>query len=86
MGNTFLDEVEKNTDGFKNFDPDFINANPRLLPILQHLSGAFSKASLKKQVGSVSDTQVSRPAAKRLADLLTKSKFTPATIDKGQIL
>jgi len=85
MGTVFLDEVEKSTGGFQEFEPDFINANPHLLPILQHLSGVFSKSSLRKQVGSVSDTQISRPAARRLADLLTQ-KVTPENVNKGEIL
>ncbi len=84
-GARFLDQVEAATDHFSNFDPAFIQRNPHLLPILQHLGGLFSKAALKKQVGSVSDSSISRPAAIRLSTLL-KTRVDPTSVDKGQIL
>lgn len=84
-GVRFLDYVEEKTNGFTEFDPEFIQKNPYLLPILQHLSGVFSKSSLKKYVGSVSDTSISKPAAKRLSELL-KQRVVPASVNKGQIL
>src|ERR1035441_4341339 len=37
-GVRFLDQIEKATSNFTNFDPAFINQNPYLLPVLQHLS------------------------------------------------
>ena len=40
-GARFLDQVEAATDHFSNFDPAFIQRNPHLLPILQHLGGLF---------------------------------------------
>jgi hypothetical protein len=80
-----LDYVEQETDGFRHFAPDFINKNPHLLPILQHLSGVFSKAALKRIVGSVSDNSISRPAAARLAELLSE-RVVADTINKGEIL
>ena len=42
-GVRFLDHVEERTNGFTDFDAEFIQKNPYLLPILQHLSGVFSK-------------------------------------------
>jgi hypothetical protein len=84
-GVRFLDYVEEKTNGFTEFDPEFIQNNPYLLPILQHLSGVFSKSSLKKYVGSVSDTSISKPAAKRLSELL-KERVVPAYVNKGEIL
>jgi len=84
-GVRFLDSVEKMTKGFTAFDPDFIHANPYLLPIFQHLAGVFSKAALKKKVGSVSDISISRPASKRLADLL-RERVKPRDVNKGEIL
>jgi hypothetical protein len=80
-----LDYVEVQTDGFQTFDPNFINKNPYLLPIFLHLSGIFSKAALKRIVGSVSDNSISRPASIRLAELLTK-RVMPNSINKGEIL
>jgi len=85
IGITFLDDVERSTEGFKQFSAEFIAANPYFLPILQHLSGVFSKAKLKELVGSVSDTGISRPAAARLAKVLAE-RVDPARINKGEIL
>lgn len=84
-GEQFFDDVETGTSGFTSFDPSYIQTNPHLLPIFQHLSGVFSKSALKKQVGSVSDTAISGPAAKRLADLLSQ-RVDPSRILKGEIL
>jgi len=84
-GVRFLDNVEKMTKGFIEFEPDFIRKNPYLLPILQHLAGMFSKSALKKKVGSVSDTAISKPASKRLSELL-KERVDPKSVNKGEIL
>jgi hypothetical protein len=84
-GVKYLEEIKAGTDGFRTWSPEFIKANPHTLPLLQHLSGIFSKAALKKQVGSVSDNSISSPAAKRLADLLT-ARVVPEAIREGEIL
>ncbi len=84
-GIRFLDQIEKATDNFTTFDPAFINQNPYLLPVLQHLSGIFSKAALKRQVGSVSDNSISKPAASRLATIL-RDRVVAADVNKGEIL
>lgn len=85
IGVLFLDEVERSTNGFKVFTAEFITENPYLLPIWQHLSGVFSKAKLKKLVGSVSDTHISKPAAARLAKMLAE-RVDSTRINKGEIL
>lgn len=79
------DETKVLTEGFTRFDADTLYNNPHLLPILQHLEGIFSKASLKKEVGSVSDTGFSKPASKRLEALLS-DRVNPAVISKENIL
>ena len=84
-GVRFLDSVEKLTKNFTSFEPDFIHKNPYLLPLLQHLAGVFSKSALKKQVGSVSDTSISKPASQRLS-LLLHERVDPTTVNKGEIL
>ena len=84
-GVLYLEEVKAGTEGFRNWSPDFIRMNPHTLPLLQHLSGVFSKAALKKQVGSVSDNSISRPAALRLAALL-ESRVIPEDVREGEIL
>ena len=84
-GVIYLEEVKVGTDGFRNWSPDFILENPHTLPLLQHLSGVFSKAALKRQVGHVSDNSISRPAADRLATLL-KSRVDPENVREGEVL
>jgi hypothetical protein len=85
VAESFYDEVEVGTDGFSHFDPAYLAENPHILPLLQHLGGVFSKAKLKEQVGSVSDTSISRPAAARLAKLLS-DRVDPEKVVKGEIL
>jgi hypothetical protein len=73
------------TDNFTVFDANALFENPQLLPIFQHLAGVFSKANLKKEVGSVSDTGFSKPASERLA-LLLQNRVNPDLISKPNIL
>ena len=84
-GNHFFDELRLGTRGFSTFNENYLIENPHFLPLLQHLSGSFSKARLREQVGSVSDTKISKPAANRLAKLL-KERIDPGSIVKAQIL
>lgn len=84
-GVKYLEEIKSGTDGFKKWDAEFIRSNPHTLPLLQHLAGIFSKAALKKQVGSVSDNSISLPAAKRLAEVLSV-RVIPAEVREGEIL
>lgn len=85
LGATFLENVDKMSSGFTQFDPEFIQKNPYLLPLLQHLAGVFSKSKLKELVGTVSDNSISKPAAQRLAALL-RERVDPKTVNKGEIL
>jgi hypothetical protein len=85
LGASFLDNLETTSHGFTSFDPGFIQRNPYLLPLLQHLAGVFSKAKLKELVGSVSDGSISKPAAERLAKLLSE-RVDPKSVNKGEIL
>jgi hypothetical protein len=84
-GIRYLEEIKTGTDGFRTWTPEWIKANPHTLPLLQHLSGIFSKAALKKQVGSVSDNNISLPAAKRLAAVL-EQRVLPSDVREGEIL
>ena len=52
-GSLYLNDVRAATDGFSTWSPDYIHDNPHTLPLLQHLAGVFSKAALKRLVGSV---------------------------------
>lgn len=84
-GAKYLDKVKKETNGFKDWEPKFIKDNPYTLPLLQHLAGLFSKAALKKAVGSVSDTAISAPAAVRLSTLL-KARVISGEVREGEVL
>lgn len=84
-GVQYLEEVKNGTNSFKEWDPEFIKRNPHTLPLLQHLAGIFSKAALIKQVGSVSDNNISAPAADRLSAILA-ARVIPDDVREGEIL
>ncbi len=85
LGATFLENLDTVSKGFTQFDSLFIQQNPYLLPLLQHLAWIFSKSKLKELIGSVSDNAISKPAAQRLAALLSE-RVDPKTVNKGEIL
>ncbi len=85
VGETLFDELSANSAGFSNFDPVYILENPHFLPLIQHLCGIFSKAQLKRLVGSVSDTKISKPAATKLVNLIT-TRLDPNSVAKSDIL
>lgn len=82
---SLYEDVKAQTHGFTRFDTAYLVKNPHVLPLLQHLSGIFSKAKLKEHVGSVSDHRISRPAAERLSKLLAE-RVDPQGVIKGEIL
>lgn len=84
-GLDLLNELEALTNGFTQFDPALLYQKPYFLPLLQHLAGVFSKANLKKIIGSASDTSISKPAAQRLSAYLTE-RVDAASVNKGEIL
>ena len=84
-GLDLLNELEALTNGFTQFDPALLYQKPYFLPLLQHLAGVFSKANLKKIIGSASDVSISKPAAQRLAAYLTE-RVDAASVNKGEIL
>ena len=85
VGTIFFEKAYEITDGFQSFSSESIYNHSYLLPIFQHLSGIFSKSALKKQIGSVSDTSISRPASERLAKLL-EERVLPSNINRGEVL
>ncbi len=72
------------TEGFSVFNPKTIKANPHLLPVFQNALNQ-SKAQLKRRVGSVSDTSISKPASEKLAELLD-SQYSTADVQESNIL
>ncbi|MEB3148130.1 MAG: hypothetical protein VKL60_03815 [Sphaerospermopsis sp.] len=85
VAQNLIDELRISTNNFQVFEADYINKNPRMLPIFQRLINVRSKSELKKRVGNVSDNSISKPAAKRLADILN-SNTTNKNIDDQEIL
>lgn len=85
LGAAFLENVEQKSHAFTKFDVEFIQDNPYLLPLFQHLAGVFSKSKLKELVGSVSDSSISKPAATRLAKILA-DRVDAKSVNKGEIL
>ena len=85
VGRRYLREIEQETNGFRDISDEFVKNNPHYLPIFQHLSGIFSKAALKRHVGSVSDNSISGPAAQRLGNLI-RERVDPANVNQGEIL
>jgi len=79
------DTANQITSNFTVFEAKVLFDNPHLLPIFQHLAGVFSKATLKREVGSVSDKGFSKPAAEKLAILL-KERVRSESIVKANIL
>ena len=65
-----LERMESQTNGFTRFDAAFVSDNAYLLPVFQRLLNISSKSKLKEAVGSVNDNSISKPAGKRIADLL----------------
>jgi hypothetical protein len=80
-----LTELEKATDKFMRFSPQYISQNPQMLPVLQRLANISSKAELKRRIGSVSDNAVSIRAAERLAEILNERQPGRA-LQRPQIL
>jgi hypothetical protein len=85
MTGNLLTELEAETNHFKEFRPEYITKNPRMLPILQRLANIPSKAALKKTIGSVSDNTISQSASLKLANLLNE-RSPGRAINRGQIL
>lgn len=69
------EEARKRSNDFRDVDEDWLYESPELLPVLLHAAGTFSKAVLAREVGQVSDSGVSRPAARRLEAFFEK-RFT----------
>ena len=79
-----FDEALALTNGFSEFFPETIKENPHLLPVFQN-SLNVSKAQLKRQVGSVSDTSISKPASEKLSELLSNRRTT-LNVQRANIL
>lgn len=80
-----LNELEQATNGFIEFDYNYIQSHPYMLPILQRLANISSKAELKKRIGNVSDNAISASAARKMSEILNQRK-PGENMNRGQIL
>ncbi|MFB2935734.1 hypothetical protein ACE1B6_10810 [Aerosakkonemataceae cyanobacterium BLCC-F154] len=80
-----LNELEQATNGFIEFDSNYIQSHPYMLPILQRLANISSKAELKKRIGNVSDNTISASAARKMSEILNQRK-PGENMNRGQIL
>lgn len=81
---TLFETAQQLTNGFTTFDTDTLHQNSALLPVFQNIL-ALSKAQLKNKIGAMSDTNLSKPGATRLAELL-KNTVKPHQISETKIL
>ena len=79
-----FDEAFNLTKGFSEFNSNAIKERPHLLPVFQNSLG-LSKAQLRRQVGSVSDISISKPASEKLSELL-RTKCQSTNIQESNIL
>lgn len=78
-------EMEILSRGFTQFDSALLRQRPEMLPLLQHIGGVFSKAALKRTIGSVSDSAISQPAADRFSEYL-QQHVQPAEVRETAII
>lgn len=81
----YFEHVKQETKNFETFSSEFIYNHPQYLPIFQHIGGFESKSDLKDMVGTVSDTGISNPASKRLADALSE-RVDPSATNEDKVL
>ncbi len=65
-----LADLADDTDEFAEIDAAYIEEHPHLLPILMRIAGIFSKAELKRKIGTASDQRIGASAAAKLEQLL----------------
>jgi len=75
-----FDNAQKFTDNFTVFNEKDLIDNSEILPVFQNLL-TLSKAQLIKKIGSISDSAISKPAAKKLVQLLTE-QLSGKTVNK----
>ncbi len=67
-----IESLADETDGCQRIDAAYVEAHPHLLPMFMRIGGVFSKAELKKIVGSASDQRIGKVAATKLSELVSR--------------
>ncbi|MBN3928026.1 hypothetical protein [Nostoc sp. NMS4] len=73
FANSLVDNLFKETDDLKFLQPEYLSANPGLLPLFQQLAGLRSKSELKREVGNVSDKRISKVVANKISDRINRN-------------
>lgn len=82
----WLDTLSCETDEFTQLDAVYIQAHPAWLPLFMRIAGVFSKAELKRLIGSATDQRISAPAAAKLAGLVHDRVTGVSALTQGEVL
>jgi hypothetical protein len=82
----WLNKLSSETDAFTKLDAAYIRAHPAWLPLFMRIAGVFSKAELKRRIGSATDRQISAPAAAKLARLVHDQATGASALTRGEVL
>ncbi len=81
-----LSKLACDTENFLEIDAAYMCAHPALLPLYMRIGGIFSKAELKRLIGTASDNHISTPAAAKLAVLIQSRVRGPSPLTQGEVL
>lgn len=76
FANSLVDNLFKETDDLRFLPPEYLSANPGLLPLFQQLAGLRSKSELKREVGNVSDKSISKVVANKIVERINRNLRT----------
>ncbi|MHC5822777.1 MAG: hypothetical protein ACYT04_44820, partial [Nostoc sp.] len=76
FANFLVDNLFKETDDLRFLPPEYLSANPGLLPLFQQLAGLRSKSELKREVGNVSDKSISKVVANKIVERINRNLRT----------
>jgi hypothetical protein len=82
----WLATLSSETDDFAKLDASYIQAHPAWLPLFMRIAGVFSKAELKRLIGSATDQRISAPAAAKLASLVDDRVTGGSALTAGEVL
>lgn len=81
-----LQALAVETQEFGAIDAEYIRTHAHLLPLFMRIAGVFSKADLKRLVGSASDQRIPATAAEKLANLVARRISSAEAFTQGEIL
>jgi hypothetical protein len=81
-----LEQLASETDEFKSIHTEYVQSHAALLPLFMRIAGIFSKAELKRLVGSASDQRISAKAAVKLSELVQRRVGSSEALTRGEVL